>query len=303
MLNEVLPLREQGERKVLASRFIPKLLSSTIGAAILSVWIESAFRTDSSSALERLMQYLGILAAELKESREIALVARYDDYQRNMLEGRFPLFLSVEGLDGIGTNVDLLYMLHHYGVRMASLTWNDDNTLASGCGSDKDYGVTTLGKKALKIMEELGIVVDAAHASPKSFWDIVEGFERTVLISHGNVYALCRHRRNFTDDQLKAVAERNGLIGLSTVKKFLKENGEASAEDLIRHISYAADLVGIEYVALGLDIDYRENSRGTLPLEEVSSLERGLLEAGYSKAEAEAVLHGNWERLLKGALS
>jgi membrane dipeptidase len=99
------------------------------------------------------------------------------------------------------------------------------------------------------------------------------------------------------------VAERNGLIGLSAVKKFLKENGEASAEDLIRHISYAADLVGIEHVALGLDIDYRENSRGTLPLEEVSSLERGLLEAGYSKAEAEAVLHGNWERLLKGALS
>lgn len=303
MLNEVLPLREQGERKVLASRFIPKLLSSTIGAAILSVWIESAFRADSSSALERLMQYLGILAAELKESREIALVARYDDYQRNMLEGRFPLFLSVEGLDGIGTNVDLLYMLHHYGVRMASLTWNDDNTLASGCGSDKDYGVTTLGKKALKIMEELGIVVDAAHASPKSFWDIVEGFERTVLISHGNVYALCRHRRNFTDDQLKAVAERNGLIGLSAVREFLKENSEASAEDLIRHISYATDLVGIEHVALGLDIDYRENSRGTLPLEEVSSLERGLLEAGYSKAEAEAVLHGNWERLLKGALS
>jgi len=303
LLNEVLPMREQGERKVLASRFIRKLLSSKIGAAILSVWIESAFRADSSSALERLMQYLGILAAELKESREIALVVHYDDYERNMLEGRFPLVLDVEGLDGIGTNLDLLYMLHHYGVRMASLTWNDDNTLASGCGSDKDYGVTTLGKKALKIMEELGIVVDAAHASPKSFWDIVESFERTVLISHGNVYALCRHRRNFTDDQLKAVAERNGLIGLSAVKKFLKENGEASAEDLIRHISYATDLVGIEHVALGLDIDYHANSRGTLSLEEVSFLERGLLEAGYSKAEAEAVLHGNWERLLKGALS
>jgi len=303
LLNEVLPMREQGERRVLVSRFIPKLLSSKIGAVALGIWVESAFRADSSSALERLTQYLGILAAELKESREIALVVHYDDYERDMMEGRFPLVLSVEGLDGIGTNLDLLYMLHHYGVRMASLTWNDDNTLASGCGSDRDYGVTTLGKKALKIMDELGIIVDAAHASPKSFWDIIEGFERTVLISHGNAYALCRHRRNFTDDQLKAVAERNGLIGLSAVKEFLKENGQASTEDLIRHISYATDLVGIEHVALGLDVDYHENGRSTLSLDEISSLERGLSEAGYSKTEAEAILHGNWERLLRSALS
>ena len=75
---------------------------------------------------------------------------------------------------------------------------------------------------------------------------------------------------------------------LSTAKEFLKENGQASTEDLIRHIDYATDLVGIEHVALGLDVDYHENGRSTLSLDEVSSLEKGLFEAGYSKAEAEA---------------
>ncbi|MDI9391041.1 MAG: membrane dipeptidase [Synergistota bacterium] len=77
----------------------------------------------------------------------------------------------------------------------------------------------------------------------------------------------------------------------------------ANAEDLIRHIDYATDLVGIEHVALGLDVDYHENGHGTLSLDEVSSLEKGLFEAGYSKAEAAGLLHGNWERLLKSALS
>lgn len=90
---------------------------------------------------------------------------------------------------------------------------------------------------------------------------------------------------------------------LSTAKEFLKENGQASTEDLIRHIDYATDLVGIEHVALGLDVDYHENGRSTLSLDEVSSLEKGLFEAGYSKTEAAGLLHGNWERLLKSALS
>lgn len=90
---------------------------------------------------------------------------------------------------------------------------------------------------------------------------------------------------------------------LSTAKEFLKENGQASIEDLIRHIDYATDLVGIEHVALGFDIDYHENGRSTLSLDEVSSLEKGLSKAGYSKTEAEAILHGNWERLLRSALS
>jgi microsomal dipeptidase-like Zn-dependent dipeptidase len=97
LLNEVLPMREQGERRVLVSRFIPKLLSSKIGAVALGIWVESAFRADSFSALERLTQYISILAAELKESREIALVTHYKRLREGMQRGAILLVLSVGG--------------------------------------------------------------------------------------------------------------------------------------------------------------------------------------------------------------
>lgn len=189
----------------------------------------------------------------------IAPVRCYADIEKNQREGKVSALLTVEDavfLDGKIERVDEMYSR---GVRMAALTWNYENSLGypnAADAADHARGLKPFGIEAVERMNELGIIVDVSHLSEGGFWDVARRTKKPFIASHSCARALCDHRRNLTDKQLRAVADCGGVVGVNFYSAFLngREDYTATA-DIIAHMDYIRNKAGIETVALGSDFD------------------------------------------------
>ena len=189
--------------------------------------------------------------------------------------------------------------------------WNGDNAFAAGALHEgPGDGLTRLGRAAVREMESLGMIIDVSHASEKTFWDIVDATERPFIASHSNAYSLCPSRRNLKDGQLKALAERGGVVGMNICGSFIDEK-EPSVALLARHADYIANLVGIDHVCCGfdfcgyLDLDggFDDDTPGIHNHSECQSFIGELEKLGYSQEDIEKVAYKNifslMDKLLK----
>ena len=201
--------------------------------------------------------------------------------------------------------IDVVYDL---GFRHGMLTWNDDNEFAAGVEfSGKDYGLTAQGIAAVHRMEELHMLIDVSHASDQSFRDIMEQTSGPVIASHSNARALCPSPRNLTDDQIRAIAGRGGVIGLNTWKGFICEDeNKATVRELAAHARYIADLAGPEHVACGFDFcDYFDENDGTPGIRnagESQNFIRALADEGFTEKEQQMIAWDNAMRLIRTVL-
>jgi len=136
-----------------------------------------------------------------------------------------------------------------------SVTWNNDNELGCGAYTNNDTGLTYLGKKYIKELEKNDVIVDLSHSSEKTFFDIKKIAQNPILATHSCVFNLCENKRNLKDDQIKQIAKMNGVIEIYFYKKFIKNKYKIFSDNIIDHISYIANLVGVDYVGLGSDFD------------------------------------------------
>jgi membrane dipeptidase len=160
-------------------------------------------------------------------------------------------------------------------------------------------GLTRFGVELVREMNRLGILVDLAHASPGAFYHALEVSTKPVLFSHGNAKALCDHPRNLDDRQLKALAEKGGVIGVSYVPFFIDAENPTVGR-LLDHIEHICDVGGAETVGLGSDFD----GGGTLLRDatETSGLTEGFLKRGFSEAQVRMILGENTLRVLEAAI-
>ena len=135
-------------------------------------------------------------------------------------------------------NLHRLDMLYKLGIRCLSLTWNPGNRLCGGIGDNDSRGLGSQGVQIVKEMNRLGMLIDLSHISERGFWDIIELTDRPVIASHSNCLSLCNNKRNLDDRQIKAVADKNGVIGVNFVPDFLgsKRDGISAVADHIEHI-------------------------------------------------------------------
>jgi membrane dipeptidase len=162
--------------------------------------------------------------------------------------------MALEGSSSIGSDLSLLQNYYNLGVRSFALTHNKKNLLADGCAVESASGLTHLGKGYVKDLNTLNVLIDLSHISEPSFWDVLDIIEKSPVATHSNVRALCNHPRNLTDDQIIAIAERNGVIGINFFSIFIDiKKSKATIDRLIDHIDYIADLVGMNHVGLGPD--------------------------------------------------
>lgn len=168
--------------------------------------------------------------------------------------GQTAVFLSLEGAEGIDCDPGRLEDLRMKGFTMVNLTWNKNNCLA-GCSAENGEGLTKMGRDFVQRAQKLGILIDASHISDKAFWDIMDLTEAPIVASHSNCRGLCHHNRNLTDEQIKAIAETGGFVGINLYSDFLSSETNVSFEHIYAHIDHVVSLCGDNHAALGGDLD------------------------------------------------
>lgn len=219
--------------------------------------------------------------------------------------------ISMEGADPI-LHPEQLAAWWDAGLRLLGPTHYGPGRYAGGTGTE--LGLTELGAPLLREMERLGMVLDLTHMSDEAFWEALEHYHGLVLASHNNCRALVPHQRQFSDAQLKAIFERDGVIGAAMDTWMLhpgwvvgqSSNAGITLDTVVDHIDHICQLAGnTRHAAIGTDLDGgygREQS--PCDLDTIADLQKltGLLsKRGYSQADIAAILHGNWLRLLHQA--
>ncbi len=169
-------------------------------------------------------------------------------------EGEIGAMLTLEGCDAIGCNIARLQALLRLGVSSVGLTWNYSNAAADGILEERGAGLSSFGKQVVQVNNEAKVWTDVSHLSVKGFWDVMETADYPIA-SHSNVYSLCPHPRNLKDEQIKALIDRNGIMGITFVPAFLTERHEVTVDDILRHVEYVCELGGQHHLGFGSDFD------------------------------------------------
>lgn len=217
----------------------------------------------------------------------------------------------IVGMEGIMQLRDINHLreLYNRGVRHAGLTWNEVNKYASGLSSETE-GLTLLGKELLKEMEQLGMIIDLAHANPRTFKEIFENTTQPLIVSHGNTKHLCDHIRNYTDEQLHMIKERNGVIGICGIAPFISSDKEnQTVAFMAAHIDHVVKTIGIDHVGIGFDVCYylydnvsSNHVDGFMNIGDANNLFNELKKLGYSNDEIEKIKYKNFFRVFKEIL-
>jgi membrane dipeptidase len=246
------------------------------------------------------------LAAELPD--DLALCGSAEDVAAEMKTRRLAILPHIEGAECIDTGLDTLEILHAAGLRSLGLVWSRPNAFAHGApiymgeSYDPQAGLTDAGRALVRECNAMGVMIDLSHLNEGGFWDVAKLSQKPLVATHSNAHALSSCPRNLTDDQLKAVRESEGVVGLNFNVSFLRadceDNLDTPIETMLRHLDHLVEHLGEGGVALGSDFD-----GCSLPLEirDVTGLPRlvsAMRQAGYGEALIARICHRNWLDLL-----
>lgn len=248
-------------------------------------------------ALEQIDIFYQLIATR---GTELAPVYDLASLERVLVAGKIGGILAVEGGHVLEGSLRVLRTLHRLGVRCLTLTWNGRNELADGVlESGTGGGLTTFGREVVQEMERLGMVVDVAHLAPAGFWDVLSLTHLPVIASHANAQALCDHPRNLTDEQVRALAAKGGVIGVSFVPAFVDPE-KPTLERVVDHIEHLAAVGGVACVGLGSDFDGTPQT--VVGLEDPSCLPaitEALVRRGWPEGDIRKVLGENFLRVFR----
>lgn len=338
ILVDVIWRRSRGERQVISKRHLPSLRKAGITALGLTIWIEL---DQTHRAASRTREVMEALREELRESpNELALVKSPKEAEMAMEQGKLALLLTIEGMAALAEEPSLFSDLCSLGLTSGLLTWNEKNAFASGFpgysyaearslsrtgrgawltglqgpGEDAIQGLTSKGCELLIKMAEEGVMLDLSHLNEQSFWEAIDAYQGPgVFASHSNARSVRNISRNLSDDQIIAIAKRDGVIGLNAFFAFVDPE-RPELERFLDHAVHIAELVGIRHLGLGFDfINYLdeealESIGGKLPNnpeldgpEDVPALLVAMKNRGFSQDDIKAIAWENFARVWKSA--
>ncbi|WP_027487815.1 dipeptidase [Allorhizobium undicola] len=223
----------------------------------------------------------------------------------------FAAVLHMEGCEAIDADLAALEVFHQAGLRSLGPVWSRPNIFGHGVpfafpmSPDTGPGLTPLGFELVKACDRLGILIDLAHITEKGFWDVAKASAAPLVASHSNAHALTPVARNLTDRQLDAIAERKGLVGLNYAVTMLRPDGRDFADtplsDMVRHVDYLVNRMGMECVALGSDFDGCTVPAAIKDASGNQALVEALRQAGYGEDDLALICRENWLRVLGNA--
>lgn len=314
MFADAMGKRLQGQKEVVLREHLPRMAKGNIKGTIGVLWLSLDMVHDPKGNFPQLLPNALAEIAECGPDN-LRLVKRIRDLEMAEKDGVPYVILGVEGASGFGEGENTVRYLYDKGCRHISLSWNEKNDFATGVGSSHvGRGLTRLGREAIHVMEELGMLVDVSHLNEKSFWDVMDASKGILIASHSNCRALCAAERNLTDQQIKAIARRGGVIGMNTWGDFVKAKNP-TVEDFVDHVDHVVNIAGIETVACGFDFcDYFGNDPtsedekpmpavpGLCRYEDVPNFHEALKKRGYSAEDIEKIAFKNMRRVLAAVL-
>ena len=248
---------------------------------------------------------------------------KYSDIENNINNNILTSLLTIEEGGVLEGKIENLEHFYNRGVRLMTLTWNFNNEIGHPnidftslpeqsvrkqdvvfLPNTKD-GLTDFGKEVVKKMNELGMVIDCSHAGDKTFYDVIELSKKPIVCSHSCSRSICNHVRNITDDMLLKLKENGGVVGINYCHDFITDSDEcASIKDIVKHIVYIKNLIGIDYIGLGSDFDGIENDN--IELKDASLMPlliEELQRQNFTNEEIEKITYKNVLRVFKDNLS
>lgn len=227
-------------------------------------------------------------------------VTTHDEILKAVDEGKVAAMLSIEGADVIEGRLSMLRIFHRLGVRIVGLVHSLRNLLADGVTDARTGGgLSELGAQVVDELERLSVVIDVSHLSDAGFWDLMDLARGPVIASHSNSRAVCHHPRNLTDDMIRSLADRGGVMGMNFAPSFVHPTGP-SVETLVDHVDHIVGLVGPDHVGLGSDFDgIGATPEGLEDVAKMPNITAELVRRGYSEEDIVKILGGNHLRLIK----
>ena len=317
---EIIRRRSLGETEVLNNVFLDPLLKGGVDAFVVSIPANLFFYPSRrfSDHLEGGLNCIDVMYSDVEEcSENFALVTDVKGIEQANKECKIAIVLGFEGGEPLGRELQNLRNFYRLGVRLIQLTWNYRNAIGDGVGERSGSEISPFGVEVIEEMNRLGMVVDLSHLNREGFFHALEVAEAPAIVSHGNSCGMLDHPRNFADDQIKAIADQGGLMGILALPARVAKK-DATLEDLLKHLDHMIKLVGVEHVALGLDFVKYDGPRtlkdqhhpteklglikGLEEVEDLPKLIDGLSRHGYKEEEIKLILGGNYLRVLKTIL-
>jgi len=230
------------------------------------------------------------------------------DIRAAMDAGIMAAVFHIEGAEGIDSDLHTLDVLYAAGLRSLGPVWSRPNVFGEGVpfrfpsGPDIGRGLTDFGIRLVRRCNELGIMVDLSHLNEAGFWDVARISDAPLVATHSNAWALSNHSRNLTDDQLRAIADSDGIVGLNYAVAFLRADGRmdtaVALETMMRHLDHLMSVLGEDRVGLGSDYDGAKVPKAITTIADLANLRAAMDEHGYGAELIEKLCHGNWLRVL-----
>lgn len=223
---------------------IERLMSYGKAVQVFAVWLDEPYL---DKAFENTVKTIDFFEEQKKKYGEY-ITDNFKD------ESRIRAVLSIEGGEALEGDMDKLYYFRKRGIRLMTLTWNNENEIGYGAMTGADRGLKDFGKAVVKEMNSLDMLIDVSHLNEEGFWDICNISEKPFIATHSNSKSICSHPRNLTDDQLRAMSERGCVVGVNLYPPFV-DGEKGSTDNILRHIDHIMNIMGENNTALGCDFD------------------------------------------------
>ncbi len=304
----------------LVSHYLPEFEAGNIGIVGAALYVEDRYLPEMG--LRVALDQVARLYSEVDNSDRFAICKTNEEIERARKENKIALVITMEGVEPLGEDLDLLRVFYQLGLRMVGLTHARRNAAGAGgifsaSGSPKD-GLTAFGRAVVRECERLGIIIDLAHINPKGFEEIVELTKRPLIVSHTNARKFYDIERNISDGQIKMIGQRGGVIGVNAI--LVSSNSDDSTIDrYIDHIEHVISLIGVDGVGIGFDFcEYLFKQLPENVIKELAAklttphfisdltnhsharnFTRKLIERGFGDADIAKILRGNWMRIFE----
>ena len=305
---------ESGEKDLLKTPFsvdLNKLKAGDASAQFFAMFLlpenylsslPDAKRIDDETYLSSLREIL--LHTIDIHSHEVALALNNQDLQINKANKKISAFLTIEDGRSVQGSLENIQRYYQMGVRLLTLLWNHENCFGfpnSFNQKEMKRGLKHFGIEAIPYMQELGMMVDVSHLSDGGFYDVAKYATKPFLASHSNCRALSPHPRNLTDDMIKILSNKGGIVGLNFAPAFLNsdiKNRKSTIEDMVHHVTHLLNVGGEECLALGTDFDGISGDFEVKDASFLPSLFEKLKKSGLTERQMDKFLFENAERII-----